>query len=56
MGLVINYDKTKYMVLSSSPTRENCIIINNHDIDKIMEFKHLGSLINNNNNNKYARN
>jgi hypothetical protein len=32
MGLMINYDKTKYMELSNSPTRENYIIINNHGI------------------------
>jgi hypothetical protein len=36
MGLMMNYDKTKYMELSNSPTRENCIIINNHNIEKIM--------------------
>jgi hypothetical protein len=50
MGLMINYDKTKYMELSNSPTTENCIILNNHNIIKIMEFKYLGSLISNNNN------
>jgi hypothetical protein len=49
MGLMINY-KTKYMELSNSPTRENYIIINNHNMEKIMEFKYLGSLISNNNN------
>jgi hypothetical protein len=49
MGLMINYDGTKHMELSNSPTRENCIIINNHNIENIMEFKYLGSLINNNN-------
>jgi hypothetical protein len=49
MGLMINY-KIKYMELSNSPTRENYIIINNHNIKKIMEFKYLGSLISNNNN------
>jgi predicted component of viral defense system (DUF524 family) len=50
MGLVINYDKTKYMELSNSSTRKNYTIINNHNIEKIMEFKHLGSLTSNNNN------
>jgi hypothetical protein len=39
MGIMINYDKTKYTELSDSPTRENFIIINNHKIEKIMEFK-----------------
>jgi hypothetical protein len=32
MGLMINYDKTRYMELSNSPTGENYIIINNHNI------------------------
>jgi hypothetical protein len=41
MGLMINYDGTKYMELSNSPTRENCIIINNHNIENIMEFKYI---------------
>jgi hypothetical protein len=49
IGLIINY-KTEYMELSNSPTRENYIIINNHNIEKIMEFKYVGSLISNNNN------
>jgi hypothetical protein len=48
MGLMINYDKTKYMELSNSPTRDN-YIISNHNIEKVMEFKYLGSLISNNN-------
>jgi hypothetical protein len=50
MGLMINYNKTGYMELSNSPTGENYIIINNHNIEKIMEFKYLGSLISTNNN------
>jgi hypothetical protein len=50
MGLIMNYDNTKYMELSNSPIRENYIIINNHSIEKIMEFKYLGSLISNYNN------
>jgi hypothetical protein len=33
VGLMINYDKTKYMELSNSPTREK-YIINNHNIEK----------------------
>jgi hypothetical protein len=47
---MINYDKTKYVELSNSPIRENCIVTNNHNMEKVMEFKYLGSLINNNNN------
>jgi hypothetical protein len=33
MGLMINYDKTKYMEVSNSPIREK-YIINNHNIEK----------------------
>jgi hypothetical protein len=51
MGLMIKYGKTKYKELSNSPTRKNYIIINNHNIEKIMEFKYLGSLLSNNKNN-----
>jgi hypothetical protein len=50
MELMVNYDKTKYMELSNSPIREKYIVINNHNIEKMMEFKYLGSLISNNNN------
>jgi hypothetical protein len=32
MGLMINYKK-KYVKLSNSPSRENYIIINNHNIE-----------------------
>jgi hypothetical protein len=38
------------MELSSSTARENHIIMNNHNIEKIVEFKYLGFLISNNNN------
>jgi hypothetical protein len=34
MRLMINYDKTECMELSNSPTKENYIIINNHNIEK----------------------
>jgi hypothetical protein len=50
MGLMINYDKTKYVELSNNPIRENCITMNNHNIEKVMEFKYVASLICNNNN------
>jgi hypothetical protein len=46
--MVINYDKTMYMELPVSPTRENYIIINNHNIEN-HEFKYLWFLISNNN-------
>jgi hypothetical protein len=49
MGLMINYDKTKYME-TVKPTKEKYIRINKRDIDKVNQFKYLGSIITNNNN------
>jgi hypothetical protein len=42
--------KIRYMELANTPTREKYIIISNHNIEKIMKFKYLGSLISYNNN------
>jgi hypothetical protein len=36
MGLMIKYDKIKYMELYYSPNRENYIIVNNHNIEKVI--------------------
>jgi hypothetical protein len=38
------------MELANRPIREKYVIINNHNIEKIMKFKYLGSLISYNNN------
>jgi hypothetical protein len=40
---MINYDKTKYTELCTSPIRKNYIIINNHNIKNVAEFKYLTS-------------
>jgi sorting nexin-29 len=50
MGL-INYDKTKYMETTCKPNKEKYIRINNSDIERINQFKYLGSIVTNNNNN-----
>jgi hypothetical protein len=49
MGLMINYDKTKYME-NGKPTKEKYIRINNRDIETVNKLKYLGSIITNNNN------
>jgi hypothetical protein len=48
MGLIINNDKTKY-IKTGKWTKEKYIRINNTDIEKVNQFKHLGSMITNNN-------
>jgi len=48
MGLMINYDKTKYIGIGK-PTQEKYIRISNRDIGKGNQFKHLGYIITNNN-------
>jgi hypothetical protein len=40
---MINYDQTKYTELCTSPIRKNYIIINNHNIKNVAEFKYLTS-------------
>jgi hypothetical protein len=49
MGLMINYDKTKYMETTCKPTKEKYIRINNRDIERVNQFKYLGSIITINN-------
>jgi hypothetical protein len=62
MGLMINYDKTKYMDTTCKPNKEKYIRINNSDIERVNQFKYLAYIItnnynnnNNNNNNKAFR-
>jgi hypothetical protein len=45
MGLMMNYDKMKYVELSYSPIGDNYIITNNHNIEKVIQFKYQGPLI-----------
>jgi hypothetical protein len=49
MGLMINYDETKYMGTTCKPNKEKYIRINNSDIERVNQFKYLGSFITNNN-------
>jgi hypothetical protein len=49
IGLMINYDKTKYMETTYMPIKEKHTRINNRDIQKVNQTKYLGSIIANNN-------
>jgi hypothetical protein len=51
MGLMITDDKTKYMETTCKANKEKYIRINNSDIQRVNQFKYLGSINNNNNNN-----
>jgi hypothetical protein len=44
MVLIINYDKTKYME-TGKPTKEKYIRRNNRHVEKVNQFKYLGSII-----------
>jgi F0F1-type ATP synthase alpha subunit len=54
MGLVINKEKTKCMVITHKEARRNNLgknlIIGNHNFEVVEEFKYLGPLINTKNN------
>jgi hypothetical protein len=49
MGLRINETKTKFMVVTMSPTNTKCLKAGNNTIEKICEFKYVGTLITSNN-------
>jgi hypothetical protein len=48
---MINYDKTKYVETTCKPNKEKYIRINNSNTERVNQFKYLGSVITNNNNN-----
>jgi hypothetical protein len=50
MGLMINYDETKYMETTCKTNKEKYIRINNSDIERVNQFKYLGSIVTNNSN------
>ena len=52
MGLKINEDKTKYMMVNSQSNRKQAkqIVIDNYKIEIVQRFSYLGSIINSNNN------
>lgn len=51
MGLVININKTKYMLAAAQPARERQrpLSIENEEIESVREFVYLGSLVNSQN-------
>jgi hypothetical protein len=49
MGLKINETKTKYMEISTNPTRIELLATGNYKFVKVTEFKYLGTLITSNN-------
>jgi hypothetical protein len=50
MGLKINETKTKYMEITTKPTRLEFLAVGNYKFEKVTEFKYLGTLITSNNN------
>jgi hypothetical protein len=50
MGLKINETKTKYMEITTNPTRTEFFAVGNYKFEKVTEFKYLGTLITSNNN------
>lgn len=51
MGLVVNYEKTKYMVVSSSNRRAgDGLTINGRNIEEVNSFTYLGAVVNAENN------
>jgi hypothetical protein len=47
LGLVVNEEKTKYMLVSKNPRNiQEIIQINNHTFEQVKEFTYLGSLVN----------
>jgi hypothetical protein len=50
MGLKINETKTKYMEITTNPTRTEFLAAGNYKFEKVTEFKYLGTLITSNSN------
>jgi hypothetical protein len=50
MGLKINETKTKYMEITTKPTRLEFLAVGNYKFEKVTELKYLGTLITSNNN------
>jgi sorting nexin-29 len=50
MGLKTNENKTKYMEITTNPTRTEFSAVGKYKFEKVTEFKYLGTLITSNNN------
>jgi len=46
MGLIINEEKTKYMVLSQKNSRHNDLIVRDIEFERVENFKYLGVELN----------
>jgi hypothetical protein len=49
MGLVVNVEKTKYMVVTRRPEDSSNLKIENNEFGQVKEFKYLGVTLNNKN-------
>jgi sorting nexin-29 len=45
MGLNINEEKTKYMEITTKPTKNKYLNVGNYRFEKVTEFKYLGTII-----------
>jgi hypothetical protein len=50
MGLNINEEKTKYMEITAKPTKSKYLNVGNYRLEKVTEFKYLGTVISYDNN------
>jgi hypothetical protein len=49
MGLVVNVEKTKYIVVTRGPEDNSNLKIENNEFEQVKEFKYLGVTLNNKN-------
>ncbi|CAI6345250.1 unnamed protein product [Macrosiphum euphorbiae] len=49
MGLVVNAEKTKYMVVTRGPEDSSNLKIENNEFEQVKEFRYLGVTLNNKN-------
>ncbi|PSN39991.1 hypothetical protein C0J52_25073 [Blattella germanica] len=45
MGLKINENKTKYMGITNNPLKYDIFSVDKYKIEKVKEFKYLGTII-----------
>jgi len=49
MGLVVNAEKTKYMVVTRGPEDSSNLKVENNEFKQVKEFKYLGVILKNKN-------